>query len=276
MATPTPAAKPDTGAAIQSLLAQLQQGGAGAGTADFLGLPSNTADPSGAIAADQAAQQQWAQGRRAPAYANGSQYLPVYQSWTPQDIAAVQTRLVNAGLLANTDFRAGVWDSESQKAFGEVLGVANNMGAPWQDALTQYESGTPMVWDPKSGTYVKGTAGTARTKAPVATRFTNPDDIATTAQEIATAKLGRTFNPEELQRFVAAYHGMESGESAGQAAAGSGGGFTAAPSIQTAADTFAQQADPTAYTGEKFLAMAQHLNDVIKGPQLATTKPMSA
>lgn len=269
--TPTPTAAPG-GFDLQAALASLQGLGA-TGTADYLGMPANTASPQAVIAADQGAQQQWAQGKPAAAYANGSQYLPVIQSWTAQDIATVQQRMVSSGLLSNTDFRAGVWDTASQRAFGEVLGVANNMGRPWQDALAQYESGTPMQWDPKTGTYVRGTAGTARTKAPVVTNFTSPDDLATTAQEVATNKLGRSFSPEELQKFIAAYHGTEQAATAASAA---GQSFTAPANVTNAATTFAQQTDPTAYNAEQFLPLVDKMNQLLSGPNLQTTKPMSA
>lgn len=274
----TPNATPTPGEIdLKALIAQAQQMG-GSGTADYLGMPANTADPSAILAADKAAQEKWGQGQPAAAYANGSQYLPVLQSWSPQDIATIQTRMVNTGLLANTDYRAGVWDTASQRAFTEVLGVANNMGRPWQDALSSYESGTAMVWDSKTNTYVKATAGTARTRAPIVTRFTSPDDLATTAQEVATNKLGRSFTPEELQKFIAAYHGTEAASSAAQGAVSgvTGGGFTAPASPDVAAETFAKQADPTAYNAEQFLPLVQKMNDMLAGPNLATTKPMSA
>jgi hypothetical protein len=250
------------------------------GTTDYLGMPANTPDSSAVVATDQAAQAQWAQGKTAPAYANGSQYLPVIQSWSPQDIATVQSRMVNTGLLANTDYRAGVWDTASQRAFTEVLGVANNMGRPWQDALANYESGTAMMWDPKTNTYVKATPGTARTNAHVITNFTSPDDLATTAQEVATSKLGRSFSPEELQKFIAAYHGTEQKATADQAAASAtgvaGGSFTSPASLKAAATTFAQQTDPNAYNGEQFLPLVDKMNQLLSGPNLQTTKPMSA
>lgn len=244
----------------------------GTGTADYLGLPANTATAAGVLAADKAAQAQWAQGAPAAAYANGSQYLPVIQQWSPQEIATVQTRMVNTGLLANTDYRAGVWDAQSQKAFAEVLGVANNMGRPWQDALQSYESGSAMMWDSKTNSYVKATPGTARTNSHTVTSFTNPDDLATTAQEVATAKLGRSFTPQELQKFITAYHGTEK---AATDAVNAGNDYTNPASMQTAAQTFAQQTDPNAFAGEKFIAVANHFKDLIAGPQLATTKPMA-
>lgn len=269
---PAPAPAPAPGGIdINALMAQAQTMG-GAGTTDFLGLPANTSDPAAVLAADKAAQGQWAKGLGAPAYANGAQYLPVLQNWTPGDIKTVQHRLINAGLL-DQDYRDGVWDKPSQDAFGQVLALANNMGHPWQDALSSFESATPMQWDPKTGTYVRGTAGTARTKSPVVTRFTSPDDLATTAQEVATNKLGRSFTPEELQKFIAAYHGTEA--SATQAAAG--GGYTAPSSPDVAADVFAKQTDPTAYNAEQFLPLVQKMNDLLAGPSLpGLTKPMSA
>lgn len=250
---------------------------AGGGTLDFLGMPSNTSDSSTVVTADASAQLQWQQGHNAPAYANGAQYLPVMQSWTPQDIASIQTRMINAGLLDN-DFRAGVWDQPSQQAFGQVLALANNMGRPWQEAMTSYESSTPMQWDAKSGTYVKGTKGTSRTNAPVVTRFTSPDDLATTAQGVATAKLGRSFTPEELQKFISSYHSTEASTAqAASAASGAGGGsYTQTSDPSVAADVFAKQSDPNAYNGEAFLPLVQKMNDLLSGSQFQTTKPMSA
>lgn len=271
---PTPPAAPGR-IDVAALVAQAQAAGGIGGTLDFLGMPANAVDASTVVQADVAAQEQWAQGRKAPAYANGAQYLPVLQNWTPQEIAAVQTRLINAGLL-DEDFRSGVWDNPSQQAFGQVLALANNMGTPWQDAMRSYESSTPMVWDPKTNSYIKGTPGTARTRAPVVTRFTSPDDLAITAQEVATNKLGRSFTPEELQKFIAAYHGTEQTEAQNQAAAAAGGGFTGAASPAAAADTFAKQTDPTAYNAMEFLPLVEKMNDLLAGPDLATTKPMEA
>lgn len=247
--------------------------GAGAGTTDYLGLPANTADPRAVLAQDAAARAQWNAGQPAPAYANGSQMLPVLQQWTPEDIDNVQRRLIGAGLL-DKDYLKGVWDAPSQSAFAQVLGLANNMGRPWQDALTQYEQGSPMVWDPKTGSFVQGTPGTARTRTPVITNYTSPDDLATTAQGVATAKLGRAFTPQELQKFISAYHGTEKGASDAQT---NSQDYTSPASMTTAATTFAQQADPTAYNAEQFLPLVQKMNDLLAGPSLpGATKPMSA
>lgn len=274
--TPAPAAP--TGAFNLQAAIQSLQGLGGSGTVDYIGMPANAADPSAVIKADQGAQAQWAQGNPAAAYATGSQMLPVIQNWSSTDIATMQKRMSDSGLLANTDYQGGVWDDPSQRAFAEVLGMANNMGRPWQDAMSSYENGTAMIWDSKSNSYVKAAAGTARTKAPVITRFTNPDDLATAAQEVATAKIGRTFTPAELQHFVAAYHSTEGVVAANQAAVSgvTGGSYTDAPSAATAAETFAKQTDPTGFAGEQFLAMAQHLNGLLAGPNLATQKPMEA
>ena len=278
MASPPPkqSPPPNQSASAAILAAPVPPFSAG-GTTDFVGFPANTSDPTAILAADKAAQVQWAQGAPAPAYANGAQNLPVLQGWAPSDIDTLQRRLVNSGLL-DTDYRSGVWDKPSQAAFEQVLGLANNMGHPWQDALATYESSTPMQWDAKTGTYVKGTAGTARTKAPVVANFTNPDDLALTAQGVATAKLGRSFTPQELQRFIAAYHGTEQAAAQGASDAGGpgGGGYTSPASATAAATTFAQQADPTAYNGEQFLPLVQKMNDLLSGPNLQTTKPMQA
>lgn len=274
MAPKTPPAAPASQPAkidVSALLASLPTGAAG-GTTDFLGLPANSASPSAAMAADQAAQASWAQGQRAAAYANGAQMMPVYQSWQPQDIDNLQRRLINVGLL-DTNYQKGVWDASSQKAFTEILGHANNMGSPWQDALANYETGSPMVWDSKTGTFVKATPGTARTRSVVLTNYTSPDDLATTAQGVATAKLGRSFTPQELQKFISAYHGTEKAASDAQAG---NQDYTAPASMATAATTFAEQQDPDAYNASKFLPMVDRMNQLLAGPTIKTTTPQSA
>lgn len=272
MATP---ATPQPGKLdVASMLASIPTG-SGTGTQDYIGLPSNTADPSQLMALDQAAQGAWAQGQRAAAYGIGSDMMPVYQSWTPSDIDNLQRRMVAAGLL-DQDYRSGVWDDASSKAFTSVLGLANNMGQPWQNAMAQYETGTPMMWDAKTGTFVQGKKGTARTNSAVSIRFTNPDDLATAANGVAQAKLGRSFTPDELQRFVRAYHDTEASTatSANAASGIGGGGYTEAPSVQTAAENFAKQTDPTAYNAESFLPLVQKMNDMLNTNPYNTTKPM--
>jgi hypothetical protein len=269
--TPTPAptsATPgDPLAQIRALGDQIKaSAGAPMATQTFLGLPAQTTDLSTTLAPNVAP------GAVAPRYYQGAEWLPVMKNATPQE-----RRMINAGLL-DKDYRQGVWDAPSQAAFGQVLELANASGTEWQQALGTYENSTPMQWNAQTGTFVKGTPGTTRTRAPIVTRYTSPDDLAVTAQEVATSKLGRTFTPAELQKFIAAYHGTEQSASTAQGAASGagGGGYTDAPSMQTAADTFAQQQDPTAYTAEKFLPLVQHLNNLLAGPNLATTKPMPA
>jgi hypothetical protein len=267
---PAPPPQPAGGDALAALKAQILGGNTGAsGTTDYIGFPANTATLTG-IGGSTTTHPQ-------PLYAQGSQWLPVRENATPQDISQLQDQMVKAGLLT-TDYRAGVWDAPSMQAFTQVLGAANAAGSTWQQALTNYTNGTPMVWDAKTNSYVKGTPGTAQTKAPLVTRYTNPDDLASVANEVATSKIGRMFTPDEMQRFVKAYHDTEATESAGQSSASGpgGGGYTAAASPQTAAATFAQQTDPTAYNAEQFLPLVQKMNDLLAGPHLQTTKPMSA
>lgn len=267
---PTPPGN-DVAAQVKALGDKIKASSGAVGTQTFLGLPAQTTDLTTTLAPNVPA------GASAPRYYQGAEWLPVMRNATPQEIDQLQRRLTGAGLL-DKDYRQGVWDAPSQAAFGQVLELANASGTEWQQALASYENSTPMQWDAKTGTFVKGTAGTARTRAPVVARFTSPDDLAVTAQEVATSKLGRSFTSQELQKFISAYHGTESTEAAGATAASgvAGGGYTAAPSIQAAATTFAQQQDPTAYTGEQFLPLIDRMNQLLAGPNLATTKPMPA
>lgn len=264
---PKPAAPPSTGDLKEWFAQEMAKAGQGGG-GNFIGFPAGKTSLVG-VAPGTVEHAQ-------PLYGEGSQLLPVLSNATPQDIEKLQQRLIDAGLL-DTDYRRGVWDPPSQQAFTQVLGLANASGTAWQDALKNYEDGTPMTWDAKTNSYVKGTAGTARTRAPLVTRYTNPDDLATAAQEVATSKLGRSFTPEELQRFVNAYHSTEgSSQASAHGAGASGGGYTDAPSVQTAADTFAKQADPTAYNAEQFLPLVEKMNEMLSGPGFDTTRPMEA
>lgn len=69
-------------------------------------------------------------------YQEGDQLNP--GTGTQAQIAEMQGQLVQAGLLAPTDVRAGFWDAKSSDAYKVVLAFANQHAMNAQDALAQF------------------------------------------------------------------------------------------------------------------------------------------
>lgn len=82
------------------------------------------------------------QGRmieRGPRYNEGDEWKPANNS--PAGIAEAQKYLAAAGLLE--DWRWGVWDEATRKAWAEVLGYANSRGITDQMALQELATAPP-------------------------------------------------------------------------------------------------------------------------------------
>jgi hypothetical protein len=253
---------------LQDLVLQLQSGGGQQQTEDFLGLPPNQSSLD--IGSYQAPIEV---GQKAARYKPGSQLLPLLENWTPQDTWKLQQQLVGIGVL-DDDFRQGVWDPNSQNAFAEILSYSNGAGIDWRDGINKYNAGKPMTIDPKTGLPVKRTSG-KKGQAPLVTRFTNPDDLATVANEVAQKRLGRTFSQDELNKFVSSFHGQEAGTQGAAYAAGNaaGGGVADAPTAQTAAETYAKQVDPVASTAMNVIPLIEGVNELMRGVS-GTVEPM--
>ena len=75
--------------------------------------------------------------QRRPIYNEGAQYRPA--SLDPAGIGRLQASLAAAGLL--TDFRYGVWDAKSVKAYEQLLGEANAAGITAEAAMRNRAAG---------------------------------------------------------------------------------------------------------------------------------------
>lgn len=271
------APKPPAGPSIQEQIdAALAKIGTGGGKTGFIGLPgSSTANETGAYM-DPSGPPPAAGLKYAPLYHDGAQNAPLMSNWDKVKISRLQARLVQAGLL-DTDYRDGWWDKASSDAFTQVLSDANNMGQPdYEVALDGRINSLPMEIDPKTGLpRHKVGAGTSK-RAPLSLTLSNSDDLASTANEIAQKRIGRTFSDDELKRFVASYHAAEAGAQRSQYAdQGAGGTTEANASPDTAANTFAEQLDPVAAQARNMLPMVQGINDLLNGKgQVETTKPL--
>lgn len=213
-----------------------------------------------------------------PRYYEGAEWWPVKTNMTPQAVRSLQTQLVQSGLLNGKDYTDGVWDPASREAFAEVLNMANNQGVEWPDALNHYMSGFPLEFDAASGTYKRKVPGESRTRAPLVTRFTNPNDLAATANEVALKRLGRRFSQEEMTKFVTSYQQSERGAAQQQYAAGDpaggGGAYTDPMAVDTAANLAAEEADPVASMARNMLPLVQGVNEMLGEQFSEAANPM--
>lgn len=162
-------------------------------------------------------------------YFEGDDLLP--STFPAEDIAALQRSLVQAGLL-DDDFRLGVWDPVSVRAYRTLLEYANASGTTWNDALVRWQAATPFE-DPGAG------------RAPLTTRVTNPADLRALLRELSPAIMGARLRPEEEERFIAAYQAQERGtQQSAYDIAPTGGTVTDVANPQVAAEAFIRQEQP--------------------------------
>lgn len=164
-----------------------------------------------------------------PRYYAGSQWGQVEDFPSDTDgIIQLQQMLMQAGYLNPKAVIIGQWDATSAGAFSQLLASANQRGTDWKTALARSLSTADQT-----------AALQATTRQPKVTRLTNPDDIRAAAQSAARSLYGGDLTPEEEQRFIASYQGMEAQATDAAYAAGTpgtaGGTFTDAPSLETAA-----------------------------------------
>ena len=151
-----------------------------------------------------------------------------------QQRATIQDRMDARGISVNTP-------TQYINALGFLMELGNNIGRDWETALTKLESMTPLreekVYAPRY-------------------RVTSPDDIRAVADESARRVLGRKFTADELNQFVQSYQQQEV---AYQQAMEGSGVVTSAPSVGTAAQTFAERVDPSQANAYRFLGFFDQL-----------------
>jgi len=195
-------------------------------------------------------------------YVDGDQLAPV--GYSPETIARMQRKLIQAGLLDPKEVsKFGVWTRTEAQAYEAVLSHANLHGQSASQALSWLSQNPPEA--------AKDTGQGQST--PLIYRLPNARDVARTADDVASATLGRKLTDEERSQFVSAYMqtvrssqysswavsqqqdaAMAGGASApfsldgetakGAAAAASAPSVYDAPSMNTAAADFAQRSDP--------------------------------
>lgn len=118
---------------------------------------------------------------------------------SPETTAALQARLVSAGLITGT-FGIGTWDESTSDAMKMVLTYANRRGIDWRQALDEYERSGEMfkAMNPKAGrTFVA--------------RLSNSDDVKKVFRQTAYNVLGGKgfVDATQEEAFVNSFHQME-------------------------------------------------------------------
>lgn len=157
-------------------------------------------------------------------------------------------RAVQMRLLADAGFidRGSIGDYASElRAVTNAMEMANFAGLELMNAVSQRISNLP----------VGRTGGGVRTY-----RTSSPDDLKKIGNKVAQQTLGREFTQAEADQFVQAYQQQEIQS---QRSAYGGGTVQDAPSMDVAAETFAQQAAPQEAAGYKYLGYINQLFDSI-------------
>lgn len=169
-----------------------------------------------------------------PGYTEADKFGPAAD---PTNIPTIQAEMIQAGLLNAKDVRPGVWDSASANAYGDVLSFANQNGLNAADALTL------MTANPPLGSKTQG-------PGPRTIAFTNPQDAATTYQNVSQQLTGQEQDPAQ---FIQQYHADEAAQ-----AGTNGTNYTQAPSLTGAATQYVQNNMPGQ---EMAYGVASRMND---------------
>lgn len=132
-----------------------------------------------------------------PRYYGGDEVAPA--GWDPERIANLQRDLVAVGLIPKSaSIRVGFWDANSQKAFEQLLGYANQTGTTWQSALSNYGQMTEAE-------------GAGQPRAPLQVRTSNPDELRTVFRKAVIDTLGQGWDQTKIDSMVSAYQAAETG-----------------------------------------------------------------
>lgn len=192
-------------------------------------------------------------------------------AWGRELISGLQDRMEALGLYtpgnepSKTGLR-GTWLPSDTAAYTQILFNANSAGISKEDALQN------MLLTVASNP----PATTATKRAPQVTLYTHPDDLTYIAQKTAQQVIGRNLSDDDLQKFIAGFHGMESTQSNATYAAGTpggpGGAATAAPDMTAEATRFAEQMHPDEAYATKYIdafkVFDQMINAVAPGARM--------
>lgn len=190
----------------------------------------------------------------APLYSEGMQYDPA--AYSPDDIQRLQIQLFNAGML-DFNYRPGVWDDKSTKAYESVLAMANQSGLDKDAMITRL---------------VETRSDTSSRQAQVLT-VRNPDEIAQVVKSASSKILGRGLTDTEVQRLVNGYQEVDreyqERYNAAQEAAALGqqpAPVQEAPTADTYVEDELQQLYPQEATEQRYLGRMRDFYSFISQP----------
>lgn len=73
-----------------------------------------------------------------PYYTHDDTIMPLADNWGSDRVLSLQKKLERANLLEEGAYRPGVWGTESQRAFQEILIQSNQSATPWDQTLTDF------------------------------------------------------------------------------------------------------------------------------------------
>lgn len=132
------------------------------------------------------------QGIRKPRYAEGDELRPA--NWTPDQIADLQRKMAEAGLL-KSKFRLGYWDGASQQAYSALLAYANQGGRSATDTLNVLRT--------------RPEQGDDTDRPPLVVKTTSPDDLRGVFRDVSRKLLGRQLGDGEIESYIQAYNSIE-------------------------------------------------------------------
>lgn len=130
-------------------------------------------------------------------YFKGDEY---YQLPHGADLATLQQQLVSLGMLNPTGIQYGSVDTKTVAAFAHLLADSNAAGVAWSDMLQT------KIAIAKGG----GQGVSARTRAPLIVRVTDPDALKQTFQKVAQTLYGGNLPDDVVNNLVTTYQSMES------------------------------------------------------------------
>lgn len=194
-----------------------------------------------------------------PTFFEGDDWKPARQS--PEAIASVQEKLVDAGLLRKR-YAIGLWDDATRQAYRSVLRWANASGVKDDAEALTYLVDTHAA----HGDVEKAT--TTAELPPI--KITNPDDLKEVFRNAAKRVLGsRNIDDTDLDRLVTSYQAQEA--TAGQAyqAAGPGVPVEAAPDPSVFAEQQVRELDPIKADARSAVKVARTISGLLSGGSVA-------
>lgn len=127
--------------------------------------------------------------KQPPRYWTGDEWKPA--SWSPNNIAELQSALVQVGLIGSDEnISLGVFDTATKNAYRKLLETANATGVTWTEALSRYAEA------PVEGEGLQ-------------VQLTDPNDLRRVFKEAAFQVSATQFEPGQIDAMVAAYHEKE-------------------------------------------------------------------